>query len=246
MLMFKNIHELSHAEMAVFNYVKLHLDKVPNMSIRELAERSNVSVATVDRFCKKIGYAGYTDFKHHLFDKEEEKICLDSNSAYLISFINTVRGEEYQKLLEDVSRKILNAEKLIFIAEHGSSAHINRSAASRFSSMVRHTLIIEDALYFNRMNKEHNRKLFNEDTWVIFLSRTGETPAAIDKATTLQRLGCKVLAVTASEETTLGQIADVCLPTYFRPSTTNTSYVPILFLVEELSIVASKLIQEDY
>lgn len=241
--MFKNIQDLSHAEMSVFNYVKFNMDAIQKMSIRELADRSNVSVATVDRFCKKLGYAGFSDFKHHIFDEEDDKICVDSNSSYLISFINTVRDEEYQNLLEEVSLKLLEADKLIFIAEHGSSAYINRSAASRFSSMVRHSLIIEDPLHFNRMNKELNRKLFNEDTWVVFLSRSGETASAINKATTLQRLGCQVLAITASEETTLGKIADVCLPTYFRPSDNNTSYVPILFLVEELSIVASRLVE---
>ncbi|WP_159521330.1 SIS domain-containing protein [Erysipelothrix urinaevulpis] len=131
----------------------------------------------------------------------------------------------------------------MFISEAGSSAHINRSAASRFSSLVRYAMVIEDSLDFHRINTEFNQKTFNENTWIILLSRTGETQGSLTKATNLQRLGCKVLAITASEDTTLGRISDVCLPTYFRPSDNNTSYVPILFLVEELSIVASKMIR---
>ncbi|CAM3681878.1 hypothetical protein ERUR111494_06760 [Erysipelothrix urinaevulpis] len=51
--MFENIQDLSYAEMSVFNFVKFNLDQVQKMSIRELADQSNVSVATVDRFCKK-------------------------------------------------------------------------------------------------------------------------------------------------------------------------------------------------
>ena len=51
----KKYYELSAAEKKIGDYVLSHQGKTQLMSISELAEASDVSEATVTRFCRKLG-----------------------------------------------------------------------------------------------------------------------------------------------------------------------------------------------
>jgi RpiR family carbohydrate utilization transcriptional regulator len=54
---------LTAGEKKIGNYVLRHPDEVVKLSITELAEASDVSDATIFRFCRKVGTEGYQDFK---------------------------------------------------------------------------------------------------------------------------------------------------------------------------------------
>lgn len=62
----KVIKSLSNHELNVLKYVYEHGDGVLDMSIHELARQVAYSSATVLRFCKKLGYSGYAEFKYAL------------------------------------------------------------------------------------------------------------------------------------------------------------------------------------
>lgn len=45
------------------DYAVIHQQKTLFMSISELAEEAGVAEATISRFCKRLGYKGYSAFK---------------------------------------------------------------------------------------------------------------------------------------------------------------------------------------
>jgi len=49
-------------QRALAQYMLQHPEKVGFLSVRELAERVGVSIATVSRFCAQLGYGGYDEF----------------------------------------------------------------------------------------------------------------------------------------------------------------------------------------
>lgn len=57
---------MTKAERAVAEYVESRLSAVPKISIKQLAQESNTSEASVMRFCKALGYDGYRDFSLNL------------------------------------------------------------------------------------------------------------------------------------------------------------------------------------
>lgn len=69
---YSQVESLNETETYVYNYVIKNTKKVLNESIRELANDTHVSTATVMRFCKKMGCEGFTELKYRL--KESEKM----------------------------------------------------------------------------------------------------------------------------------------------------------------------------
>lgn len=68
---YSQVESLNETETYVYNYVVKNTKKVLNESIRELANNTHVSTATVMRFCKKMGCEGFTELKYRLKEIEE-------------------------------------------------------------------------------------------------------------------------------------------------------------------------------
>ncbi len=56
-------YQLTSAEKRVADYVVAHQRQTQYMSISELAEKCSVAEATISRFCRRMGYKGYSAFK---------------------------------------------------------------------------------------------------------------------------------------------------------------------------------------
>lgn len=54
---------LTKREQEIVEYLEVHFDALPQLSIRDLAEATNTSRSTVHRFCQKMGYKGFKAFK---------------------------------------------------------------------------------------------------------------------------------------------------------------------------------------
>ena len=55
--------QLSKSERKIASIVLSNPSRVINQSISALSEEANVSLPTVNRFCKKLGFDGYPAFK---------------------------------------------------------------------------------------------------------------------------------------------------------------------------------------
>lgn len=55
--------EFSDSEKEIARYILNHGDDVLSMSVKQLAQHTYTSPATIVRLCKKIGLDGYNDFK---------------------------------------------------------------------------------------------------------------------------------------------------------------------------------------
>lgn len=68
---YSQVESLNETETYVYNYVVKNTKKVLSESIRELANDTHVSTATVMRFCKKMGCEGFTELKYRLKENVE-------------------------------------------------------------------------------------------------------------------------------------------------------------------------------
>ena len=59
-------------EMIVYNILQKNTDLILRGSITSLAKDYQVSQSTITRFCQKIGYDGFNEFKFDVFRSEKQ------------------------------------------------------------------------------------------------------------------------------------------------------------------------------
>ncbi|MYL60327.1 MurR/RpiR family transcriptional regulator, partial [Virgibacillus halodenitrificans] len=64
---------LSNTEKKIADYVMQNNTTLLNIHIKELAQQIDVSVATITRFCRKVGASGFVEFKILLRDAVEKR-----------------------------------------------------------------------------------------------------------------------------------------------------------------------------
>lgn len=101
---YSQVESLNETETYVYNYVVKNTKKVLNESIRELANDTHVSTATVMRFCKKMGCDGFTELKYRLKENVEvQKTKEDDVNDQFDDFIKKVKSSDY---LESIRRAV--------------------------------------------------------------------------------------------------------------------------------------------
>lgn len=67
------INTLSSNELNILKYVYEHGEQITCMNIREFSAQVSYSSATVLRFCRKLGYSGFAEFKYQLRNQIREQ-----------------------------------------------------------------------------------------------------------------------------------------------------------------------------
>ena len=88
------LHSLSPKELEIMQYVHEHSDAIVSMSIQTFAQEINYSTSTVIRFCRKLGFSGFPEFKYFLknlnIQKEQNPVSSDISVA---SIKNSIKAD---------------------------------------------------------------------------------------------------------------------------------------------------------
>ena len=96
----EKIKKLNETEFQIYNFLMDHVAEVSKMTIRELAQMTHVSAATIVRFCRHLGFAGFSELKFHMTQADHYEPSLESyyaNFLELNSFLKGLTGEAFQK-----------------------------------------------------------------------------------------------------------------------------------------------------
>lgn len=141
----QEIHPTLTGKGKIINsFVLEHPRKVVFMTIKELSRATGVSEATVVRFVRTLGFAGYNDFLHDLRDVVDtdspmlERMHLSAPETDMGSRLQTVVGEGIQNLqhfYKQVDISVL--EKVVDHIEHSQDVFV---IGSRLSYMPAYNL----------------------------------------------------------------------------------------------------------
>lgn len=85
------LHSLSPKELEIMQYVHEHSDAIVSMSIQTFAQEINYSTSTVIRFCRKLGFSGFPEFKYFLknlnIQKEQNPVSSDISVASTVLLV---------------------------------------------------------------------------------------------------------------------------------------------------------------
>lgn len=120
---------LSNSEKELHSYVITHLEEIQAMTIRNLAENTFTNTGTIMRYCKKLGYSGFEEFKFHFhtdvkdLNYDDFLVTKSENSIHIINKMMHLYEDVVDKTnqllsvtqLDRIIEKIENVKSIDFI-----------------------------------------------------------------------------------------------------------------------------------
>lgn len=235
------ITSFNDLETSLYNYICQHSDKVAYMRIRELADETHVSTATILRFCRKLNCEGFSEFKVKLkmHIKENKKTIIKSSQHAVVEFFErTLKGDIEEKIKEAASL-VSEVDNVIFIGI-GSSGILAEYGARYFSSLGKFSMYIKDPHF-----PIHSKLRYNSVT--IALSVSGENHFTVTHLNQLKQEGSKIISITNNKLSTIAKISDINIPYYvteeFFGEANITTQVPVVYILESMAREIYKLNQ---
>lgn len=213
------IHSLmesfSDKEKTVASYILSKPSEAVHPSIEELASKIGVSVSTLLRFVKKLGYDGYQQFRIALATEAlapesrfYETSVVDSEDAVKIVFSAAKTALEMTEKLVDratlkqVAQAACKAETF-YIFGLGGSAVVARDA---FHKLIRSGLHCQMAEDFHLQLMMASQTC--SDDLALVISHTGANKDTLGIVDVLKKSGCRVAAITTYPRSPLARVAD--------------------------------------
>ena len=216
--------DFSDSERTIATYLLQHSRLLPSMTTRQLARETYTSSAAIVRFCQKLGFGGYTEFRVEFLAQMmkylEQPYGVElsvTNQDSVHSILDKVTRLEIDALQETYqmldAKEFVRAFAILQKTQHiafyalDNNLDIANMAASSFIMANKcstvHTAMTMQYLQATGAPKEHVG---------FFISRTGENRMLIDIAHLLKLRGNPFLLITANQESTLASLADVVFP----------------------------------
>lgn len=209
---------LTESEKRVCNYVVQNYEKVSDMNINDLAQKSLTSKTVVINMAQKLDFDGYTDLRYYLKNKimgEQEEIMSPEESRDRVLNLAQMTGNIIN--FENVDRAALKIVKArtVYVAARGTS----KAAASHFAHLLL-TMGIKCVLITGYNLLTLMAKQVERNEIMILFSLSGETAKIIEAAEIVKAHNAKVIAITSFSHNSLSRLADINL--YSAAESTET------------------------
>ncbi len=130
-------HSFTMSENEISQYVINHADQVVSSTITTIAKETGTSEASINRFCKKIGYKGFNGFKIALAQENFYNNMTKQNSPSLDNgFISSVTAD-YRQMLMNTSAMLEEATVIAAVNCIKSAQNIHIFSLSNVSLIAR-------------------------------------------------------------------------------------------------------------
>lgn len=245
-----NTNGLTTTERFLLNYIEEHAAEIPKMSIVTLSDRSNVSTASIVRTMKKLGYDGFTSFKHDMKkqyqlstqqDVFENLDDIDRNIQEVLiknelEVRNTVRMLDNRRI-EDAIQSISGASQ-VYLFARGLSELIAHEMEVKFHLIGRTCELYTDPNIIKTISK----RITAQDV-VVMISLNGQTAELLDAARTCRKNEVPIILLTANGTSPLAKLSDINFVGY----KSDRSYFPEYEVRSRLPLqVISRILLDAY
>jgi RpiR family transcriptional regulator, carbohydrate utilization regulator len=239
------------------DYITRHPEEVPFLSVHELAQCAGVSVATISRFARTIGYGSYKDFKTSL-----GKDSLAASDAFSEIYQAISSSDSDEKVIEKVfsgnvnslndTLKILCRKDLIHAAEIvsratrlvffgiGSSGHVAHDAALRFSHLDIEAEAYSDS--YQILGQSFRMKKNGEVA--VGISHSGRSTVTVQALQIARDNGAMTLGISNYRKSPLHEVSRIFFCTSFSESQVKaaalSSQITQLCLIDSLYLLVAR------
>lgn len=198
----KYIGNLTYAEKHVLYYIEEHLEEAKQQSLTTMAEKNNVSTATIVRMCHKLGLEGFSELKYILKTIDSQLIPHeeDTIARYKADLNETLRSLE-RKNLEEISEKLLQANRVLIVA-----VGLSKMIGEYFSKLLMQVNKPSTYVYESHIIDLLPNMIQPKD-FIVFISSSGETKTIIQAAEKIRFKNVETLAITNNADSTLTRLA---------------------------------------
>ncbi|HIZ93014.1 MurR/RpiR family transcriptional regulator [Flavonifractor sp. An112] len=215
-------YQLTSAEKKVADYAVIHQQQTQFMSISELAEEAGVAEATISRFCKRLGYKGYSAFKlaianatagrmdHSASGEEEEEedsvegMCravYRSDSEALAQTLELIQADAVRKAAD----MIVSAGRVLCMGQGGSMI-LSQECAHLFSTIqLNFTAVMDSHLQAIAASQ------LTPGDLVIYFSYSGSTKELMKNLQIIRDRKARIILVTRFPKSPGAAYADIVL-----------------------------------
>ncbi|WP_072569343.1 MurR/RpiR family transcriptional regulator [Enterobacter sp. SA187] len=209
---------LTRAEYRVLAHLTAHPLQVGKMTVRDLAQATYVSTATIMRLCRKLGFSGYSELIWHCKQllSDTPHIGVEAGlsadlPALFGQFINNYQ-QTFRWVTEEKRRQfaaLLREKESFFLYGAGFSYLFAEYLTKKLQ-------VLGKTAFISGPGDSRNIFLSNAARYEVFIavSRSGETEQVVDKATIAANVGMTVVAFTRASVNTLAGMADLHFPLY--------------------------------
>ena len=207
---------LHAAEKKVADYILKHGEDVTKITVTELAERSQVSDATVVRFCQKIGYKGFYQMKIalaqdivHPMSEFQPSISQDNIGESIQNIfrltIRNLQETAYSIQSEDVRDcvQLIHQCQSLYLFAAGNSYPIATDAAYKFTKIGIPT--VHSPTPEMQVSSAH---LMTERDVALAISHSGGSKQVLTCLETAKGQGAKTICITNFVKSPVGKFSD--------------------------------------
>lgn len=216
-------YKLTATERKAADYLMGHLSQAQFLSISELAEACGVAEATISRFCRRLGYGGYSAFKlaiakslapapHPLGEARGEvgpedsvlvvgEKLLHANTSVMSQTLGLLNPETLGRAAD-----LLCGARQVYCMGQGGSMILAMEAAHLFSTCWPHYHAVQGSHI-----QAITAALLGEEDVLLFFSYSGSTRDILDLMQVARERRCKIILVTRFPKSPGAALADVVL-----------------------------------
>lgn len=242
-----SLGELTHSQRKVANFVLDNLDTMAFVTLDDLAARIGISSATIIRFARSLGYAGYSemqkDIQGEIIDKvslperfnetkasiKVDKLLTDTMQNDMDNIVKTVTTIP-KDTLHDVVNVIGNA-KTLYILGLRSSFALAHYAASRFGQIRPNVHLLQSG---GMLFPEELAGMGADDVCIAFLfPRYPKMTASL--LASMRKVNVKVVLFTAPNLAPVKSYGDYFIPCHIKGNAFKNSFAAPLCLIYYLA-----------
>ncbi|WP_232735690.1 MurR/RpiR family transcriptional regulator [Alteribacter populi] len=238
-LMEKNRTSFTKSEKKVYAYVLDHFEDVIYQSLTEIALACKTGESTVLRFCRKIGYKGYQDFKFALAQELASSQKTDQDETFIDKVKNNmVQAIENTEQLVDINE----LEKSIDLIADRNDIVVFGISSSGIAGLDMQNRLMRIGKNIEVITDSHMQVVrtvsMNDQSIVIAISLTGSTKDTVDAVKHAKENNAKVIAITNYTNSPLTKYSDHVLLTSAKENPLDSgslvSKVSQLFIIDLL------------
>lgn len=206
----ESYENLTKTQKKLADFIKDNIHILPFLSITELGGKTGVSMASITRFTRELGFNGYSEFqksaadlirkdvvpmrelKHSITEDGEEDI-LSRMVRLNINSLETLNSEDLKKNFQESVELITNCRKLYITAARSSY-----SVAYYLYFMLKEFMEQVELLTEGTGDISNKLQYIEEKDCLIAISYERYTRATYNIVSYLNKRGCKIIAITDS------------------------------------------------
>lgn len=224
MLISDRLHEktnFTNVEINIADYLLENQDQIKNQSAHYIANQLYTSPSMITRFCQKIGYQGFNDFKEAYLQEiaylKSHFDTIDPNYPFKYNDKNIVVankiGSLYHEIIDDTLvlldhdslQNAINALKqsqVIYLYSAGVQADLAKTFKDKMLKIGKN-VVVE-----TRMNEIFYRALFaDKNDLFIIISYSGEVESLLRGVEKLKERNIPIIAITSYGKNSLSKLA---------------------------------------